>query len=236
MLRELLSLFRASDAIATMGRDFSEMLEVSRELTVRAGKMFFDGNNGEGERHEISKRDIAINKLERSIRKQVIAHLTLSRDNRDVPFCLLLMSIVKDVERIGDYAKNLAEVHSEGGAAIPDDERGAELRELRRIVEGMFAEVSNVFATSDSKAAAALITQGRSVNRRCDALIASIARSDYDAATTTSLVLGARYYKRIGSHLLNVLSGVVMPLHKLDYYDEDALPVDADTDDDDTAG
>jgi phosphate transport system protein len=236
MFRELLSLFRASDAIATMGRDFNQMLDAALELTVRAGEIFFGENRGEGEREEISKRDVVINKLERSIRKQVIVHLTLSTDNRDVSYCLLLMSIVKDVERIGDYAKNLAEVHSEGGAEIPDDEHGTELRELRRIVESMFAEVSRVFASSDSKTATALITQGRAVNRRCDALIASVTRSDYGAATTTSLVLGARYYKRIGSHLLNVLSGVVMPLHKLDYYDEDALPLDQDPDDDEAAG
>jgi phosphate uptake regulator len=56
-------------------------------------------------------------------------------------------------------------------------------------------------------------------------MIGKVTRSGYDAATATSLVLGARYYKRIGSHLLNVLSRVVMPLHKLDYYDEDALAV-----------
>ena len=46
---------------------------------------------------------------------------------------------------------------------------------------------------------------------------------DYDAGKTTALVLGARYYKRIGGHLLNVLSSVVMPLHKVDYYDEDEV-------------
>jgi hypothetical protein len=57
--------------------------------------------------------------------------------------------------------------------------------------------------------------------QRADTLITRVARSDYDAATTTAVVLGARYYKRIGGHVLNVLSSVVMPLHKLDYYDED---------------
>jgi hypothetical protein len=57
-------------------------------------------------------------------------------------------------------------------------------------------------------------------------MIGKVTRSGYDAATATSLVLGVRYYKRIGSHLLNVLSGVVMPLHKLDYYDEDVLALD----------
>jgi hypothetical protein len=35
--------------------------------------------------------------------------------------------------------------------------------------------------------------------------------------------LGCRYYKRIGGHVLNILSSVVMPLHKIDYYDEDEI-------------
>ena len=222
MLKELLSLFRSADALAAMARDFNEMMSVAHDITVRAGKMFFS-EDVEDERRQISKRDVEINQLERGIRKQVIAHLTLGASAGDIPYCLLLMSIVKDVERIGDYAKNLSEVRHEGGAPIPVDTLGTELREIRDLVEATFAEVSKVFSSSDAAAAAALITRGRGVNRRCDQLIAGIAASDYNAATATSMVLGARYYKRIGSHLLNVLSGVVMPLHKLDYYDEDVL-------------
>ena len=41
-----------------------------------------------------------------------------------------------------------------------------------------------------------------------------------DAATTAALILGARYYKRTNGHLLNVYSGVVMPLDKVDYFDD----------------
>ena len=219
MFKELLGLLKSSNAIASMGADFSRMLKISHEITLAAGQNFFDEEGGEG-REEIRKRDIAINKLERGVRKQVIAHLTLSPSRGEVPYCLLLMSIVKDVERIGDYAKNLAEVRVEGGAPVPDDDLGTELSDIRRIVEETFARVDEVFVSSDAEVANALIEEGRTVTRRCDALLGKVARSDYDAATATSVVLGARYYKRIGAHLLNVLSGVVMPLHKLDYHDE----------------
>ena len=34
------------------------------------------------------------------------------------------------------------------------------------------------------------------------------------------MVLLTRFYKRLGAHLLNILTSVVMPLHKLDFYDE----------------
>jgi phosphate transport system protein len=180
-------------------------------------------------RVELRKRDVQINMVEREIRKQVITHLTINKDPGDVPYCLLLMSIVKDVERLGDYAKNLAQIRDDGGAPIPGDTNGVELHGIRNAAEATFGTVSEVFTTSDSKRAVGLIQEGRKVNRRCDKLIAKIARSTYDAATTTSIVLGARYYKRIESHLLNILSGVVMPLHKLDYYDEKVLGANDDS-------
>jgi len=221
MLRELLNLFRSDNAVVRMAGDFARMLELARDLTLRAGRIFF--GDSEEDLEQINAADIDINKLERHIRKQVVAHVTLSSSAADVNYCLLLMSLVKDVERLGDYATNVAEVHDEGGGPLPHDEFSAELAEIRTAVEATFAAVSSVFATSDSERAMELIKEGRGVTGRCDELIGRVARSSHDAATTTTLVLGARYYKRIEAHLLNVLSGVVMPLHKLDYYDEGVL-------------
>ena len=68
-----------------------------------------------------------------------------------------------------------------------------------------------------------MIQQGRAIAHRCDALISKIGRAGYGGETTTVLVLATRFYKRIGGHVLNVLSSVVMPLHKIDYYDEDEV-------------
>ena len=226
MLRELLNFFRSGDAIARMTDDFSKMLELAHDLTIRAGRVFFGDSDDPEELGRINAADVEINKLERHIRKQLIAHLTLSSSTADVTYCLLLMSLVKDVERLGDYATNVAEVHDEGGGPLPDDAFSSELREIRAAVESTFAAASDVFKSSDSERAVELIKQGRRVTARCDELIGQVARSSHDAATTTTLVLGARYYKRIEAHLLNVLSGVVMPLHKIDYYDEKVLDPD----------
>jgi phosphate uptake regulator len=230
MLRELLSLFKSDEPIALMGQTFSEMLKLATELTRAAGVFYFDSRPSPDDRTAIYKQDIQLNKLQRRVRKQVITHLTLSTGQGHAAYGLLLMSLVKDVERIGDYCKNLVEIYDEGGGPLPGDDNEAELREIRAIVEDSLEAADNVFTRSDTPSALDLMRQGRDVNRRCDTLVGRIARSDYDAATTTTLVLGTRYYKRIQSHLLNVLSGVVMPLHKVDYYDEDALPGERDND------
>lgn len=224
MLRELLSIFRADDPLGRLAKNFAKLLRLAHEATIRAGDIYFsDSPATPEERTKVYEQDVKINKLERKIRKRVIAHLTLASNTQDVPYCLLLMSVVKDAERIGDYAKNLAEIDEIFPGPLPDDDIVAELREIRAGVELGLSQTLDVFEKSDHEAAVELIRQGRDFTRRCDTLVSRIAHSDYDAPVTTATVLGARHYKRIAAHALNILSSVVMPLHKLDYYDEAVL-------------
>jgi phosphate uptake regulator len=200
------------------------MLRLACKMTLTAGEVYFGGNVSREERKQIYERDVKVNKLERSIRKRVVAHLSVYGNRGDLPYCLLLMSLVKDVERLGDYAKNLSEVADLDLGQLPDDDIVAELREIRVFTEETFKATAEIFSMSDRERAMPLIYRGKEQARIADHLLAQIARSSHDAVTTTALVLGTRYYKRIGGHLLNVLSSVVMPLHKIDYYDEDEIP------------
>jgi phosphate transport system protein len=223
MLRELLSIFRSDQPLSTMGKQFSTMLNLTYDMTLIAGDVFFTGEAGPEVRTRVYEADVQVNMMERTIRKEVIAHLSVRGNTASLPYCLLLMSLVKDVERIGDYAKNLSEVQEYDPGSLPDDDVVAELREIRGGVESAFAVTADVFNQSDRERALALIKLGRDLTHRCDLLVKRIAASDYGAGTTTATVLGARYYKRIAAHVLNVLSSVVMPLHKLDYYDESEI-------------
>lgn len=223
MLKELLSIFRSDNPLHGMGDDFAEMMGIARDLTHRAGDAFFGEPLTPEERTELYRGDVMVNKLERTIRKRVIAHLSLRGTAADLPYCLSLMSLVKDVERIGDYSKNLAEVREIHPDPLPAGALLDELKEIRKGVETAFASAADVFARSDRETASEFIRTGRDLAHRADALVEQVAASDYNARQATALALGTRHYKRIGGHLLNVLSGVVMPLHKLDYYDEREL-------------
>ena len=223
MFRELLTIFRSKDVLAEMGENFARMLQLAHEMTLSAGAVFFGKKISPEERDRLFQQDIRVNQSERSIRKQVVAHLSLQGNRLDVPYCLLLMSLVKDVERLGDYAKNILELTDFGPDQFPDDEAVQELQSIRRGVEDLFTAALEILSSSESDQALRLIREGREIAQRSDDLIESIARAQYDTSTTTALVLGTRYYKRIGGHVLNVISSVVMPLHKVDYFDEDAI-------------
>ncbi len=223
MLQELLKIFKSGDALSGMANDFAKMLKLSCEMTATAGAIYFHEPVEAGDRTRIYEKDVEVNKLERTIRKRVVTHVSTHGNTPDLPYCLLLMSLVKDVERIGDYAKNVSEVIDIYSGDLPDDDVLAELREIRTGVESALEEAGRVFRQSDREAALGLLRKGKDYAERSDRLLSRVAGLDYDSGKTTALILGARYYKRIGGHLLNVLSSVVMPLHKVDYYDEDEV-------------
>jgi phosphate transport system protein len=224
MLRELIAILRSDNPLKPMGDNFNLMIALSRDMAHLAGSMFFERKSPPEERTRIYESDVEVNKLERAIRKQVVAHLSVAANKLDLPYCLKLMSLVKDVERLGDYAKNLSELNDLYSGELPSDDIMNELAEIRKGVENVFSGATAVLTGSDTERAIELIRNGRDFSHRSDALIQHIARAPYDAGTATVMVLATRYYKRFAGHVLNVLSSVVMPLHKLDYYDEDELP------------
>ncbi len=225
MFRELLAIFRPGSPLNTMGEHFFQMLKLTSEMTNKAGDIYFHKPPaGARERSQIYDTDVAVNRLQRTIRKEVVAHLSVRSNTPNLPYCILLVSLVKDVERIGDYAKNLSEVIDLYPGELPKDEIVAELQEMRSQTEEAFQAAAEIFARSDRERALSLINRGQHLARRADALLGRIAKLDYDAGIITALVLGTRYYKRISGHVLNILSSVVMPLHKVDYYDEDEIP------------
>ncbi len=224
MLKELVSIFRDQRHPLTRANDnFSRMLELTQGMCLEASSVFWGKRQSPEERTALYEKDVEVNKLERKIRKRLVAHLSL-RDPPDVPYCLLLMSLVKDLERLGDYAKNLTEVADIASGPFPEDEVIGELKEVRKSVESLIKEAADVFSKSDRDRAVELTVEGRSVSKRCDSLIRKIATSEYTPPVVVSLTLGTRFYKRMAGHLLNLLSGVIMPLHKLDYFDEKAIP------------
>jgi len=233
MFKELLSVLSGgSTPLEELSAQFKQMLQLAQEMILEASRIYWDNAPAAAQIQELRKKDIQVNKLERLIRKQAATHLTVA-SRHDVPYALLMMSLVKDVERLGDYAKNLAEasqlVHD---LPLPNDELAGELRDIRDSVENLTKEAVVVFGENDAERAKRLTTEGRTVAKRCDGLLGKLANSNYNPGNAVKLTLGARYYKRIDGHLLNLISSVIMPLHKLDYFDEDFL-VESEVDSDD---
>jgi phosphate transport system protein len=227
VFKELLRVFRGEDPARELMHDFGRMRELAIDLVKKVSQHYWNPPCSEEERRQIYEQDIEINKLERTIRKNMVTLLAGSSAMDHAHF-LVLMSVAKDVERIGDYAKNLLEASAFHPKPLPDDENVKELADIWKLVERMLEEVAQTVQRSDVTRAQELNARGRATIQRCDGLVERIAQSDYPASVAVKLALGTRYYKRICGHMLNLLSSVIMPLHKLDYFDEKLLADDFD--------
>ncbi|MGD8859673.1 MAG: PhoU domain-containing protein, partial [Myxococcales bacterium] len=165
------------------------------------------------------RRLLQVNELEQKVRRQVVARVTLSSPAHRTRL-LAFLSLVKDVERLGDYAKNLVEAAELFPSPLPADNVPPELYEIRREVEAILDEAHGVLDRGDEKRAWILLDRGHQTSRRCDELVVTVASSDLPAAVAVPSALATRYYKRLAKHLMNLLSSVVMPLDRIGYYDE----------------
>jgi phosphate uptake regulator len=228
MWSELLNILRGTkgDTMEVLGQRFMEMLSTAQQMHSLVYPHVFDHSITLDKRAKIYELDIKVNKAERAIRKQIVAHLSLASPRQDLPHCLIVLLLTKDVERIGDFIKNIAEVSELGGSVVAEGPLRTELERLTRIAVELFEATPAVISQDDPERALDLLHRGRGAAKRADMLIKEIAKTEMPSAQTTSLVLLTRFYKRINAHLVNLLSSVVMPIHKIDFYDEDDLPAD----------
>lgn len=168
---------------------------------------------------ELRATDQRVNEAEREIRRELVVHASV-HGGVDTPAVLVYMSIVKDIERIGDYAKNLYDVAADGGQLheVPDVD---ELHSLRQRVAELISQTDRTFAARAADDARHLLTEGDELLDRFDALVSAVVSGQDQGPQSVARALTHRYLKRIVAHLMNVLSAVVMPIDKLDYFDED---------------
>jgi phosphate transport system protein len=168
---------------------------------------------------ELRATDRQVNEAEREIRRELVVHASV-HGSIDTPTILVYMSIVKDVERIGDYAKNIYDLAADGVSLHEDDDADA-LFALRDEVSRMITDVAEAFRNSDTHEARALLSRGDELLDDFDARVSALVRGEDQGRHAIATALLHRYLKRVVAHLMNVLSAVVMPVDRLDYFDED---------------
>jgi phosphate uptake regulator len=169
---------------------------------------------------QISVTDRGVNRAERQVRKELLVHASVRGVDADLPLVLSSMSIVKDAERIGDYAKNIFDIANSGIdlSTASDADRLAAWRDR---TSELIGEAARVFRDRDSEAAHRIIQEADAILDEYDAAIDALLRDESDSSRdAVARALLYRHLKRITAHVMNVLTSLVMPVHRLDFYDE----------------
>ena len=158
-------------------------------------------------RHVVGN-DVAIDALEREVSQDVLRLLALrqpmARDLREVYGALRISA---DIERIGDYAKNVAKrsIVLNDAAIVP---AAKALPELARTANGLVRDAMSAFRNRDSALALAVRSRDAELDelytRLFRELLTYMAEDPRTITPCTHLMFIAKNIERIGDHATNV--------------------------------
>lgn len=219
MFKNLLDFWKGKDFLTNVLSEFGNMLKDAQEMFEMVCQNLLEGRDIPGLEDKIYNVDKNINLLEKDIRKRIIEHLSI-QPGVDVPMSLLLMSVVKDAERLGDYAKNLYEVSRITKRPLDKETFSRLFGEMDKTIINMFEDTKKAFIESNEEMAKNLWQTERGVVKKCDRIIEELAKSDLNANKSITFTLMARYFKRTAAHLTNIATSVILPISELDFFDE----------------
>ena len=219
MLKQLLQILSSKSPLNAMLGEFTQMIEKTEWMFDVSIQVLMGEKPADEVEREIYARDREVNEHQRSIRRKIITHLTL-QPGVDVPACLVLMSVVKDAERMGDFCKNIFELGTMFDVIFDHGRYKTPLVELAEQVENLFSKTRKAFERSDEEIARSIMAKGVRINGQCDMLIKQLIVDNLPTKKAVAYTLMTRYLKRISSHLTNIATSVITSVDNLDYLDE----------------
>jgi len=168
---------------------------------------------------DVKKTDRRINKFEREVRRNVLTHLTVSGMTNLVPG-LVLVSIVIDVERIGDYTKNIVDLAASHPKKLQGGAYEKDLKEIEAVIERRFEEIFPVLKDQDKQLARQILAAEESIGKQAEGIVtALLTKPDRKLSKqeAVAVALYARYLKRINAHLTNIASAIVNPFPRIGF-------------------
>jgi Na+/phosphate symporter len=222
MFKKWLAIFKKDTLMDQAYRRSFMMLDLTREMFLKAKESLRFREDSEVDVN-VRDRDQEINKYEREVRRNVFNHLVVG-GKADLPSALVLVSIIIDIERIGDYTKNIVELALEHPGKLKGGKYEKDLQRVEAAVEDNLIKTRDCFETGDKKSALELLEEYKWVNDVCDdSLISLIREEDKDIRSGDSVALGIyfRWLKRINSHLRNITTSVVNPFDRIGFEPKD---------------
>ena len=219
--REIYEIWRRDNSLAQALTESYGMLEKTHGMFRKSVKLLRDGEGGET-RLSIYDEDRVVNDHQMEVRKKVMRYLAITGTVDLLPG-LVLIHIIIDIERIGDYTKNIAELAMAHSGKLDCGCFETRVRDLEETVERLFSEVRPLLASSNRQVARELCDKCSWFRTGADDILADLIKGSDESLSrgqTAATALYVRYLKRVGAHLSNILSSVVNPFERIGYREE----------------
>lgn len=191
-----------------------EMLDLVVRLYDESTARLLDGSQTT---IDVKKEDKRVNEMEKSIRRDIIEHLSID-PGTEAPASLVLSALIGYIERAGDNVKNIVELADLYGEPLKNCSLAAPLVEATVTVRGSLALTREALAEESEEKAIAVIERHRQVRRVCDDVLAKAVQGE-EAGRREAVVtaLYGRYLKRVSAGAKNLCTSITAPYDKIGY-------------------
>lgn len=222
MFKKWLAIFKKDTLMDRAYKRSFEMLDITLYMFREARESLRTREDNEIDL-KIKEKDKEINSYEREVRRWVFNHLAV-QGTTDLPSGLALVSIIIDIERIGDYTKNMVELAVDHPGKLHGGQFEADLKKIGDAVEDNFITTKKCFVDGDAVQALALLEKYAWVNGACDDHVRGVVQEkdpEIRPGDAAALALYVRYLKRVNSHLRNITTSVVNPFDRIGFNPKD---------------
>lgn len=218
MLRDILRLLSKDNLQVQALSECYEMLDICRRM-VRASTTSLRERDDASIDMDLVEADRRLNAFERDVRRKVMTHLAMGHTG-DLASGLTLVSVVIDIERIGDYTKNIYDLARSHPARLHGGPLEEKVAAIEKHALTNFERSVETFKRGDLDEARRLMTGykddiSRPAREIEEALVGG--KVDMPASTATALALYMRFLKRISAHARNLVSSLVNSFERIGY-------------------
>ena len=219
LFKDIVTLWNSDDLLSQAWDESYDMMVLSNEIFTTAIKYLRKNETIETVK-ALKKRDQEINLFQQEVRRKVVTHYAVSQKIEDLPNGLVLLNMVVDVERVGDYTKNILDLSLYYPETIRSEEFSNDLAEVEKEVSSRFEKTIQAINSQDSDVAKSLMSSYKDVVSITDQIVNGCISGEIsygNESKTTSLALYARYLKRVAAHLKNISTILVNPFEAVGY-------------------
>jgi len=220
VFKDIVKLWNSDDLLSQAWDESYKMMVLSNEIFTQAIKYLREGENRDTIK-ALKKRDIEINTFQKDVRRKVVTHYAISQDIDDLPNGLVLLNMVVDVERVGDYTKNILDLALNHPNTIKSEDFSDELHHVEQEVVARFSKTLEAIQTQDVEVARSMmVSYKETLTGVSDDIVNGCISGKItlgNESKTVALALYARYLKRIGAHLKNITTILINPFEAVGY-------------------
>ena len=219
LFRDIVKLWNSDDLLSQAWDESYEMMVLSNQIFNKAIRYLRENEELDAIK-ALKKRDAEINLFQKDVRRKVVTHYAVSQNVEDLPNGLVLLNMVVDVERVGDYTKNILDLALNYPDTMLAEEFSSELAEIEREVISRFEKTITAINSQDEEVARSLMATYKDVVSSSDNIVNGCISGELSQGSeskSVTLALYARYLKRIAAHLKNISTILINPFEAVGY-------------------